>query len=241
MKHSPSDNKTPASSANGHMTSLTASDGHTFKAWEAGSAESPLAVIVVQEIFGLTPHIRNVCNDFAAEGFHVLAPAVFDRAKSDVILEYTQAGVTEGLELRSQIPSEKTLADIAACAKALRDAGHKKVGIIGFCWGGLLAWLTATRTHDVDAAVSWYGGSIGNHVETAPNCPVELHFGGEDSSIPHTEIQKIRDARPEVEEYVYDDAGHGFGCPERPSFNRDARDLAWSRSVDFLKSHLEQK
>ena len=235
MKHSPSDKKTPAS---GQMVKLTATDGHSFGAYEAGSAESPLALIVVQEIFGLTDHIRNVCNDFAAEGFHVIAPAVFDRAKADVVLPYSQAGVTEGLELRSQIPSDKTLADITACAKALRDAGHRKVGIIGFCWGGLLAWLTATQTHDVDAAVSWYGGSIGNHVDTAPHCPVELHFGGEDSSIPHTEIQKIRDARPEVEEYVYDDAGHGFGCPERPSFNRDARDLAWSRSVEFLKTHL---
>lgn len=238
MKHTASHGKTPDSANAGRMVTLTAADGHGFSAWETGSAESPLALIVVQEIFGLTDHIRNVCNDFAAEGFHVLAPSLFDRTKPGVVLEYSQTGVTEGLELRSQIPSEKTLADITACAKALRDAGHKKVGIIGFCWGGLLAWLTATRTHDVDVAVSWYGGGIGNHVETAPHCPVELHFGGEDSSIPHTEIQKIRDARPEIEEYVYDDAGHGFGCPERPSFNRDARNLAWSRSIVFLKTNL---
>lgn len=165
------------------MISLTASDGHSFKAWEAGSAESPSPSSSCRK-FSASPPISAMSATTSRPKASTSSPRPSSTASNPTSFWNTQAGVTEGLELRSKIPSEKTLADIAACAKALREAGHKKVGIIGFCWGGLLAWLTATRTHDVDAAVSWYGGSIGNHVETAPHCPVELHFGGEDSSIP---------------------------------------------------------
>ncbi|WP_139064343.1 dienelactone hydrolase family protein [Gluconobacter morbifer] len=226
----------------GHMIRLKAADGHEFEAWEAGSPDAARSVVVVQEIFGLTTHIRTVCEELAAHGFHVLAPALFDRVKPHTVLTYSEAGMKEGLDFRSRIPSEKIQEDITACADALRgrNAGQP-VGILGFCWGGLIAWLAATQTHHFNAAVSWYGGGIANHVDTPPHCPVELHFGGEDAHIPPSDLQKIRAARREVEEYVYDDAGHGFGCPDRPSFNRDARDLAWSRSVAFFERHLHPK
>lgn len=234
--------KTPETQAGGHMVQLVAEDGHAFEAWEAGSPDSPLSVVVVQEIFGLTHHIRNVCSGLAEMGFHVLAPAIFDRAKPHTVLAYTEAGVKEGLDFRARIPADKVQLDIAAAADKLReqDSG-RPVGILGFCWGGLLAWLAATRTHRFNAAVSWYGGGIARHLETPPHCPTQLHFGGEDDSIPPADVQEIRERRPEVEVFVYDEAGHGFGCPDRSSFNRDARDLAWERTAAFLQEHLRRK
>ncbi|MBS0981757.1 MULTISPECIES: dienelactone hydrolase family protein [Gluconobacter] len=236
MDHKHSQEKTE-----GHMIRLTAADGHEFEAWETGSPESTRSIVVVQEIFGLTGHIRDVCSDLAQQGFHVLAPALFDRVKPHTVLAYNEAGLKEGLEFRSGISPDLIQQDLEACAQKLRqDDGHRPVGIIGFCWGGLIAWLAATRTHHFNAAVGWYGGGIANHCDTAPHCPTQLHFGGEDASIPPGDVQKIRASRPEVEVFLYDQAGHGFGCPERSSFNQDARDLAWSRSVAFLKHHIKR-
>ena len=228
--------------ADGRKITLTARDGHSFEAWEIGSRDAPHSVVVVQEIFGLTDHILTVCAELAAKGYHVLAPALLDRVKPHAVLAYNETGLKEGLDLRSRIYPESLQEDIAACAEELRKGNpHRVVGIIGFCWGGLIAWLAAVQHHNFDAAVGWYGGGIANHCDTAPHCPVQLHFGGEDESIPHSDVQAIRQRRPEIEVFVYDDAGHGFGCPQRPSFNQDARDLAWSRSLDFLKEHLSYK
>ncbi|NHN89320.1 dienelactone hydrolase family protein [Acetobacter conturbans] len=219
--------------------SLTAADGHEFSAWQAGAPDAPHALVVVQEIFGVNHNIRTVANEFASAGFAVLAPAVFDRAKRNVELGYSPEDVKEGLALRAEIPLESTLADLQACAAHFRkQAPHRKVGIIGFCWGGALAWDAATLTHDFSSAVSWYGGGIAAHKDATTHCPVQLHFGGQDSSIPHQDVNTIRAAHPEIEIYVYDDAGHGFGNRDRSSFNADANHLAWKRSVTFLEAGL---
>ncbi|WP_291367805.1 dienelactone hydrolase family protein [Acetobacter sp. UBA5411] len=218
---------------------LTAADGHEFSAWQAGAQDAPYALIVVQEIFGVNHNIRHVADEFAAAGFSVLAPAVFDRAQRNVELGYSSEDVQEGLRLRSEIPLTDTLADLEACVKHFRHhLPHRKVGIIGYCWGGTLAWDAATHTHDLGAAVSWYGGGIAAHKDATPHCPVQLHFGVEDTSIPHQDVKTIRETHPEVEIYVYDDAGHGFGNRDRSSFNAEANRLAWERSVEFLKANL---
>lgn len=221
--------------------SLVAADGHNFSAWEAGSSDAAHAVVVVQEIFGVNHAIRMVAEEFAGAGFSVIAPALFDRVKRDVVLDYSPADVAEGLALRAEIPLESSLADLSACVRHLRrHAPARRIGIVGFCWGGTLAWDAATRTDDFAAAVAWYGGGIAAHLGATPHCPVQLHFGDRDSSIPHQDVSAIRAAHPEVEIYVYDEAGHGFGNRDRASFNADANHLAWQRTVAFLEAGLRQ-
>ncbi|MCH4026201.1 MAG: dienelactone hydrolase family protein [Acetobacter fabarum] len=219
----------------GQIRTLEAADGHQFGAWETERGTHPYALVVLQEIFGVNHHIRTVCERFAQAGFHVIAPALFDRAERGVELEYTTDGVQKGLALRAQIPTAKTLLDVQAAARALKA---RKVGVIGYCWGGTLAWDAATGTDDFAAAVSWYGGGIAAHREETPRCPVQLHFGERDTSIPHADIAAIRAAQPNVELYVYDDAEHGFGCEERASYNAQAFVQAQERSLAFLKSTL---
>ena len=215
--------------------SLQADDGHKFQAYESGSPDSPHAVVVVQEIFGLTANIQATCEHLGRQGFHAIAPAIFDRAMPDQILGYEPDDIEKGLKLRSQIPLDLTLKDLTACADYL---ARPKTGIIGFCWGGRLAWDAATLTRRFSAAVSWYGGGIADSLARTVHCPVQLHFGGEDHSIPHMDISKIRETHPETEIYVYDNAGHGFGNADRHSWNAEAASLAWKRSTDFLEACL---
>lgn len=212
---------------------LTAADGYKFSAYSTGPATASRALVVVQEIFGVNHHIRAVADSFAAEGYHVIAPALFDRAERGVELAYDQEGVQTGLKLRAAIPPEDTLLDIIATAQALGlEPDH--TGIIGYCWGGTLAWQAACRTDSFGAAVGWYGGGIAAERALQPRCPVELHFGETDGSIPLTDIAAIRTAHPDLAIYTYLEAGHGFGCPERASFNAPAAELARTRSLAFF-------
>ncbi|GBQ92191.1 carboxymethylenebutenolidase [Acetobacter nitrogenifigens DSM 23921 = NBRC 105050] len=223
----------------GQFISITAADGHTFSAYVAGSPEAPHALVVVQEIFGVNHNMRAVADAWAADGFSVIVPALFDRVEPDAKLGYTPEDVQKGLALRADIPLESTLADLEACARHLREqAPERKVGIIGFCWGGRLAWDGATRTTAFSAAVGWYGGGIAAHKDATPHCAVQLHFGGQDGSIPPSDVSDIRKTHPEIEIYVYDEAGHGFGNRDRPSFNADAEHLARERSLTFLEAGL---
>ncbi|MBB2156234.1 dienelactone hydrolase family protein [Gluconacetobacter diazotrophicus] len=219
----------------GTITSLTASDGHTLSAYLAGPADASRALVVVQEIFGVNTHIRAVCDGFAADGYRVIAPALFDRAERDVELAYDSDGVQTGLRLRAAIAPEETLLDLTAAARAL---GPARIGIIGYCWGGTLAWLAACRTDLFAAAVGWYGAGIAAQKDLTPHCPVELHFGETDGSIPMSDIAAIRAAHPEVTIFTYPDAGHGFGCSERDSFNAQAASLARTRSLAFFEKNL---
>ncbi|WP_215755404.1 dienelactone hydrolase family protein [Acetobacter sp. P5B1] len=219
----------------GQIITLKAADGHEFSAYEAGHADMPYALVVVQEIFGVNSHIRHVCDTFAEHGFHVIAPALFDRAEPGVELGYEKADIQTGLALRSRIPLAETLLDLEAASAALNTA---KVGILGYCWGGLLAWEAASQTNSFAVAVGWYGAGIAARINETPRCPVQLHFGEADTTIPHTDVSTIRSAHPEIEIYMYDGAGHGFGCSQRASFDLDAYELAQKRSVAFLEAHL---
>ncbi|TPW36733.1 dienelactone hydrolase family protein [Oecophyllibacter saccharovorans] len=236
-------------SVRGRLRDLTSADGQAFQAWEALPPEgvTPRAgLIVLQEIFGLTDYIREVCNSLAEQGYHVLAPALFDPVRPGTVLAYDQAGLTEGLALRDRLSPGMPQQLIAACLDTLRKehAGHAKggekafpVGVLGFCWGGLLAW-EAAQILPVNAANCWYGGGIAQHCNPPPACPTELQFGAEDSYIPPADWETIHKACPEVKIFIYPGAGHGFGCTTRASYDPEAASLAWKRTLEFFKTYL---
>jgi len=219
----------------GIMIEVTSADGHIFSAYRAGPEGAEKGLVVVQEIFGVNHHIRRVTESFAARGYAVIAPALFDRAGRGVELRYVGEDIQRGLALRAQIPEADTIADIEAAAAAL---GRERVGIVGYCWGGTLAWLSAARTQKFAAAVGWYGGGIANARQERLNCPVQLHFGVLDQGIPMDDVAAIARVHPEVEIFTYPDAGHGFGCEARESYVPEAAELAQDRTLVFFRQHL---
>ena len=219
----------------GKIITLTAADGHSLSAYEAGFPDSPRALVVMQEIFGVNHYIRSVCDGFGDAGYHVIAPAIFDRVERGVELGYEGPDWQRAVALAQKLKPEDMLTDLLASAEAL---GRESVGIIGYCLGGTLAWAAATKTSRFKAAVGWYGGGIVGTKEAVPNCPVQLHFGAKDDHIPLTDVEAIRTAQPGMEVFVYDQAGHGFGCPERASYEALSASLAQERSLAFLQHNL---
>jgi carboxymethylenebutenolidase len=219
----------------GGVIELTAADGHVLSAYQVGPADAALGLVVIQEIFGVNHHMRNVCDAFAAAGYAVVSPALFDRTERGVELGYQAADVARGRELRGKVPDAGVMLDVAAAAAALEG---KTLGIVGYCWGGTVAWWGSTRTELFKAAVGWYGGGIAGTRTEIPHCPVQLHFGEKDASIPMTDVEAIRAAQPGIEIFVYDGAQHGFGCDERGSYSKPDADLAQERTLAFFAKHL---
>jgi carboxymethylenebutenolidase len=172
---------------------------------------------------------------FAAAGYAVIAPALFDRVERGVELGYTPDDVGKGREFRMKLDDKAVMADVEAAAKHL---GAKKLGIVGYCFGGTVAFWGATRSHSFAAASGWYGGGIAGTRDEKPNCPLQLHFGEKDGSIPMSDVDAIRGAQPKAEIYVYMGAQHGFGCDERGSFSKPDYELAQQRTLDFFKANL---
>ncbi|MHB1745244.1 MAG: dienelactone hydrolase family protein, partial [Acidobacteriaceae bacterium] len=157
-------------------TQLQAADGHKFDAYIAQPTGEPKAgVVVLQEIFGVNAHIRSVADRFARAGYLTIAPALFDRAQRDVEMAYGPDEGKQGMQIVQRIPLDQTLADIAAAIQYLREHGARKVGVVGFCWGGTLAWVSNTRLHP-DATVSYYPGGIQNYIQEKSTCPAIFHF-----------------------------------------------------------------
>ncbi|MGC9269947.1 dienelactone hydrolase family protein [Acidiphilium sp.] len=219
----------------GSMIELTAADGHKFQAYAAGDAAATRGIVMVQEIFGVNAHMRQIADHYARFGYYVLAPAVFDRVERNVELDYTPEGIKKGLELRAAITEADVMLDINATAARLSP---RPTGIIGYCWGGTIAWWGATRTKAFKAAISWYGGGIVQTKEAVANCPVQMHFGALDKGIPLTDVEAIKLSQPGVGVFIYDGADHGFGCDARASFNAEANRLAEERSLAFFAEHL---
>jgi carboxymethylenebutenolidase len=220
----------------GNTITVTTADGHTLDAYVAGPENATQGVVVLQEIFGVNNHIKEMVDAFAAAGYKAIAPALFDRAEKGVDLEYGPDDRKKGFGLRQAIKDDQSLADIVGAAKAL---GTTSTAVVGYCWGGSLAWLSATRTKEFDAASCWYGGGIAATKDETPNCPVDMHFGETDASIPMTDVDAIKAAHPEIEVYVYPNAGHGFGCSDRDSWNPEAYELAQTRTLAFFKKNLK--
>ena len=221
----------------GKMIELTASDGFKLGAYKAEpKGPSKGGLVVCQEIFGVNHHIRNVADRFAEQGYTVIAPALFDRAERGVDIGYTEATIKQGVDLRAKIKLEDTMKDVQAAVSALKGAG--KVGVVGYCWGGSLAFLSATRLSGVAAAVGYYGGTIAAHADEKPKVPVMLHFGEKDHGIPMSDVAKVKAARPEVKIFTYQ-ADHGFSCDERGSFDKPSHEQALARTLAFFKEHLQ--
>jgi carboxymethylenebutenolidase len=216
---------------------LKAADGHELGAYVVHPAGEPVAgLVVVQEIFGVNRHIRLVADDYAKDGFFAVAPALFDRIERGVELGYEDADLQRARGFIPKLDAEKSLLDVAAAIDFARAATGRKVGVIGYCYGGTLAWLAAARLHPA-AAVGYYGGRIANYAGEALSAPVMLHFGNQDAHIPAEEVEKIHAAHPEVEIYRYD-AGHGFNCDARGGYNKQAAREARERSLKFLREWL---
>ena len=218
---------------------LTASDGVELDAYIARpEAEPKGALVVVQEIFGVNPHIQSVADDWAGEGFLVIAPAMFDRIEPGVSLNYDKPGWERAMSFVPKLDMDKATLDVDAAVQWLRGETSVNVGVVGYCFGGTMAWLSSTRLK-VEAAVGYYGGNIANFVNEEPQVPVMLHFGGQDAHIPAEAIAKIQTAHPEVPIFVYPDAGHAFNRSADPTaYVADAARLAKSRSLLFFQQHL---
>lgn len=219
-------------------TQLQAADGHKFDAYIAQPTGEPKGgIVVLQEIFGVTAHIRSVADGFARAGYLTIAPALFDRAQRDVELEYSPEAGKQGMQIVQRIPVDQTLADIAAAIQYLHEHGARKVGVVGYCWGGTLAWLSNTHLRP-DATVSYYPGGIQHHIQEKSTCPAIFHFGLLDTHIPQTVVEQVRHEYPGFSVFTYDGAGHAFNNDARPSFHPAAAKLAQQRTLAHLNEYL---
>jgi len=215
---------------------LMARDGHTFKAYIAAPA-GPIrgGIVIVQEIFGLTANILRTADSYAADGYLAVAPALFDRVRRGVVLGYSPEEIQEGRGYREQVEIAQAMLDLAAAAAITRHAG--KIALIGYCWGARLAWLAASRLQ-LGAVVCYYGAHIAEHLEQDPTCPVMLHFGEHDASIPLAEVEHLRSAFPRGIYHLYA-AGHGFSNEDRPEhYDAAAAALARARTNAFLAQNV---
>lgn len=215
---------------------LTASDGFVCDAYVARPVGTPKGgLVVVQEIFGVNAHIRSVADRYAAEGYLAVAPALFDRAEPGFQSGYSPAEMPRAYAMIARVASAPALLDIAAAIKFAAEAG--KVGLVGFCWGGTLAWSAAAQLPGLSAAVGYYGGGVLGLTDLQPNCPTILHFGAQDDHIPVDKVQAFAAARPDVPIYIYD-AGHGFNCDARASYDATAAKLAQQRTSAHFAKYL---
>ena len=220
----------------GKTIQATAADGHSFSMYRADPAEEPRgAVVIVQEIFGVNGHIRVVCDDYAAQGYVAVAPALFGRVERGVELGYQADDVTAGRAIREKVSLDQALTDVEAAAREVAGAG--RIGVVGYCWGGTVAWVAATRSRTFAAAVSYYGGGVPDLADEQPNCPVQLHFGEQDQAIPLAGVDRLKAAHPELPVYLYP-AGHGFNCDQRASYHPESAGLARERTRAFLRAHV---
>jgi carboxymethylenebutenolidase len=222
----------------GKPISLTTTDGHTLGGYRADPAGKPKGgIVVVQEIFGVNHHIRALCDQFAALGYVAVAPAIFDRFVRDFESGYTPDEIAHARSYLGNIDFDKMMLDVAAAQAEIKDAGP--VGVVGYCLGGTVAYLAATRLSGIAAAVGYYGGGVAKHIDETPKCPVQLHFGSEDAGIPLSDVETIKTKRPDLEVYIYEGAAHGFNCDERASYHKDAAALAWTRTEAFLEKAMK--
>lgn len=219
---------------------LTAADGHRLAAYLARPASTPRGgLIVVQEIFGVNSHIRSIADGFAADGYLAIAPALFDRVERGVDIGYSPDDIQRGRALKEASKADKAMLDLRCAVQLLqtRLGPAAKIGIVGYCWGGLLSWLAACEVESLAASVPYYGGGIPDHAARSPRCPVLAHFGESDALIPMAGVEALRRAQPGITVQVYP-AGHGFNCDQRGSYDAASATLARQRTLAFLRKHV---
>ena len=227
----------------GKFIDLKAADGFTFPAYVAepqGKAKG--AMVVLQEIFGVNSHIQDVVNRFAAQGYFAIAPALFERVEKGVDIGYNEATMKAGIALKAAVmalPGSGIMQDIQASIDHAASTGAGKVGIVGFCFGGFLAWRSACMLTGLSAAVPYYGGGMVADEEIArqPKCPVMAHLSDHDHSAPMEGVNALIKAHPEVQVHLYN-ADHGFNCDQRGAYQKEAADLARERTLAFFAEKL---
>jgi len=220
----------------GETITLKTKDGVDISAYVAKPTGKPRAgLVVLQEIFGVNSHIRSVADLYASHGYLVIAPALFDRAERGFEVGYDQEGVQRGFALVQQVKREKTLLDIAAAIEYVKQAG--KVGLVGYCWGGTMAYASACQLSGLSAVAGYYGGGIIAMKDETPQVPTILHFGELDKNIPLEGVNEVKKAQPKVPVYIYH-ADHGFNCDQRGSYDQPSAELARTRTLEFFASHL---
>jgi carboxymethylenebutenolidase len=220
----------------GKMIELTAADGHKLDAYRAdpiGKARG--GVVVIEEIFGVNDHIKEVVDGYAADGYLAIAPAMFDRTQKNVDLPYTQEGIVKGRELIAKTALDTAMLDAGAAVNVAAAAG--KVGIVGYCWGGLVAWIASAKLSGLACAVPYYGGGIVNHADIEPRVPVLAHFADRDSMIPLEGVKQLQARHDRQQIFIYA-ADHGFNCDHRPAFDAVAAKQARERTLAFLRLHV---
>lgn len=217
---------------------LNAADGHTLQAHVSRSALPARAgLIVIQEIFGVNAHIRAVADGYAKDGYLTIAPSLFDRIRPGIELGYTPEDMATGFGHKTTVGNDQPLLDVAAAVGWLQEQGMQKIGIVGYCWGGLLSWLAATRVNGLSASVPYYGGGMPDFKNEQPKCPVLAHFAEQDQWIPQEGVQAFRAAQPSVEMHLYP-AHHGFNCDQRGAWEPESARLARQRTLAFFAKHL---
>ncbi len=213
---------------------LTTSGTQCISAWLVEPTTAPKGgIVIVQEIFGVNQHIRDLAQRFADNGYVAIAPAFFDHVETGVELEYDRSGFARGRHLASEISMDDAVADIASAAESIASAG--RIGCVGYCWGGTIALLAATRLGLPSA--SFYGSRNVQYLDEETDAPLQFHFGKQDSSIPPEAVERHRVEFPDADIFVYP-AGHGFNCTMRKDYDAESSELAWSRVLAFFDNHL---
>lgn len=220
------------------MIELTASDGHSFSAYRADPAGTPKgAVIVIQDEFGINPHIRKIADGFATQGYVAIAPSLFDRVRPGVDLSYDESGSADGTAVTQQVSKDQALADIQAAVDAVKQTG--KVAVVGYCWGGDLAYAAANRVSGIACVVGYDGSETVGDYREKRKVPTLLHFGESDPQIPLEQVTQFRAHRPDVSAFTYPGASHGFGCDARESYREDAAEKALERTLFWVSQYVE--
>ncbi len=212
---------------------LVSKDNHELDAYVSSPQnEEKGSIIIIQEIFGITSHIESVCQSFANKGYKAIAPALFDRFEKNIVLDYSQ--IEEGKSFKERLDIIHAMNDIDAVISICDNP----VAIVGYCFGGMLTHIAASKLN-VSCAVSYYGGLIAeNHLDQSPNCPIMYHFGEKDIAIPMENVDLIKEHYPEAIVHTYPEAGHGFNCEMRNDYHRPSAELAFERSINFLEENI---
>jgi carboxymethylenebutenolidase len=223
-------------SRKGNMISLKSKDGVDVDCYHVkaeGARKGGL--VLIMEIFGVTAHIKDLCDEYAARGYDVLSPQLYDRKVKGFEATYSQEDIEKSLKYRAEITTENFVDDVQMCVDKLKADGNAKTFITGYCYGGTVAWVAACRVKGLNAASCYYGGAIKNFIGENPKVPTICHFGEKDHGIPMDDVRAIEKAHPDVEVYVYD-ADHGFNSDRRNNYDKTAADLALKRTLELFET-----
>ena len=224
-------------SLRGKMIKMKMSDGAEIGVYHVDPVgQRRGGLVLIQEIFGVTEHIKEMCDKFAAEGYEVLGPALYDREAPGLQASYTPEDIQKAIKIaRGEHPFELSIKDTQTCIDALKGKGP--VFITGYCYGGSVTWAAACKCEGLAAASGYYGGNIYSMNDWQPRCPTILHFGKKDHGIPMEQVEKIKAAHPDVKVYVYEDAGHGFNSDRRDDYNEEAHKLGMKRTLELFRAN----